>query len=151
MKIVLIFLVLLFKLVDGSCGTYQIDGEFDGCEYGKFYPLLGGGLLECREYNYFYEYSPEVRADGREVIIIGNQKVSATIRDGSFVKTRVSDTFEGCDYDKKIKLDNGLIFVCRSYGYSYAYRPEVMIISVSGGAPQVYIKGKQYNGTLYRR
>ena len=97
MKKFLLFSISIFTTLSVNAGTFQIDGEFDGCEYGKMYPLTGGGILECREYNYFYEYSPEVRTDGREVITIGNTKVSGSVLDGSVVKTRVRDTFEGCD------------------------------------------------------
>ncbi len=132
-------------------GKFQIDGTFEGCEHGKVYPLMGGGILECHEYNYFYEYSPEVRTDGREVITIGSTKISGTILDGSVTKTKVSDSFEGCDYGKKIYFDNGLLFECRTYSYTYSYRPEVMIVLVAGRSPEVYIKGKKYAGTLYRR
>jgi len=150
-KKICILFILIFTFSVGNCGTYTIDGEFDGCDYEKKYPLVSGGVLECQEYNYFYEYSPDVRTDGREVILIGREKVRGVIRDGSVIRTKVKDTFEGCDYDKRIPLDNGLIFVCSTYGYTYAYRPDVMIIVVSGGLPEVYIKGKKYSGTLYRR
>jgi hypothetical protein len=144
-------LALLFVVQVCSAARYQIDGEFNGCEHGKFYPLMGGGILECQEYNYFYEYSPEVRTDGREVITIGSNKISGVIHDGSVVRTRVKDTFEGCDYNKRIELDNNLLFVCGTYRYTYAYRPEVLIIFVAGRTPEVYIRGQKYSGTLYRR
>jgi hypothetical protein len=147
------FVLVILLLIQQVCNAarYQIDGEFNGCEHGKVYPLLGGGILECQEYNYFYEYSPEVRTDGREVITIGSTKISGVIHDGSVIRTRVKDTFEGCDYDKRIELDNSLVFVCRTYRYSYAYRPEVLIVAISGRSPQVYIRGEKYNGVLYRR
>jgi hypothetical protein len=148
-----IFVLIVLNLVmsTANAGKFQIDGTFDGCEHGKVYPLLGGGILECREYNYFYEYSPEVRTDGREVITIGNTKISGTILDGSVTQTKVKDTFEGCDFGKRIFFDNNLVFECQTYSYTYSYRPEVMIVLISGRSPEVYIKGKKYNGTLYRR
>jgi hypothetical protein len=151
MKRLITSLFLLINFTVAYSGTFTLDGNFEGCEYGKIYPLSGGGLLECREYKYFYEFSPEVRTDGREVITIGNEKVQAYILDGSVLKTKVTDTFEGCDFDKRIELENGLVFVCRSYGYAYAYRPEVLIVNAAGRPPEVYIKGKKYNGTLYRK
>ena len=52
MKIILA--VFIFFGTPVFSGTYQIEGEFDGCEYGKLYPIVGGGILECLEYNYFY-------------------------------------------------------------------------------------------------
>ena len=68
--VVLILAVLVCGAQYLSAATYRINGTFDGCEYRKLYELVGGGILECREYNYFHEYSPEVRTDGRYVIAI---------------------------------------------------------------------------------
>jgi hypothetical protein len=129
----------------------QIDGEFSGCEHGKLYEIMGGGILECREYNYFYEYSPEVRTDGRDVITIGDQKIDAYVHDGTIINTQVDGDFEGCDFDKRINFTNGLIFVCSTYSYTYSYMPRVKIFVIKGRSPQVFIQGKSYSGTLYRR
>lgn len=41
--------------------------------------------------------------------------------------TQVEDEFEGCDFDKKIRLTNGWVLTCSTYSYSYSYRPEVVI------------------------
>ena len=101
---------------------YTISDEFDGCEHGKLFELDGGGILECQEYNYFYEYRPRVIASGREVVVIGDEKVEGYIHDGSVNSTQISGEFEGCDYDKMYALDNGLIFRCNTYSYSYSYR-----------------------------
>jgi hypothetical protein len=129
---------------------YRIAGTFDGCEYDKLYEIVGGGILECREYNYFYEFGPRVIADGRDVLLIGKEKVDATLHNGSVVTTHISDDFEGCDFDKVYRLDNGLLFECATYRYQYAYRPEVKIFVIEGRSPVVFIRGRQYNGTLYR-
>jgi hypothetical protein len=57
--------------------------------------------------------------------------------------TQARGSFDGADYDKAIALDNGWVFEFREYGYSYAYRPEVVIFG----------KGSQYklliNGHVY--
>jgi hypothetical protein len=67
-------------------------------------------------------------------------------------ETRVEGEFEGCDFDKRIPLANGLIFVCSSYNYTYSYRPEVLILkNVKSGDIKVLIKGREYRGTLYRK
>ena len=50
--------------------------------------------------------------------------------------SNVSGTFEGSDYDKLVKLDNGMIFEFNSYNYHYAYRPKVIIF-----AKQLNMKG----------
>tara|TARA_Y100001934_G_scaffold46897_1_gene56713 strand:+ start:357 stop:824 length:468 start_codon:yes stop_codon:yes gene_type:complete len=155
MKKLLIPFCLTFTTLFGGVGesfaeTYQIDGDFDGCDYGKLYPISGGGILECREYNYFYEYAPEVRSDGRDVITIGDEKVDAYLHNGSVIETRVSDDFEGCDFDKRIEFVNGLTFVCSTYSYTYSFMPRVKIMMISGRSPEVYIGGKKYRGTLYK-
>jgi hypothetical protein len=41
----------------------------------------------------------------------------------------VKGDFEGCDYDKLIGLDNGMIFECSEYNYSYAYRPTAIVFA----------------------
>ncbi len=142
----------LFFVNSLIAGTYQISGTFDGCNYGKYYPISGYQLLlKCEEYNYFYEYMPEVRSDGREVITIGDEKVQASLVDGQIIETNISSEFEGCEYDKKYNLDNGLIFSCSTYSYSYSYRPDVRIVIPSGGYPIVYIDGEEYDGMVYGR
>ena len=130
---------------------YSIEGAFDGCEYGKLYPLNRGKILECREYNYFYEYMPEVITDGREVIVIGDERVDGVIHDGTVIQAQVDGEFEGCDFDKRYSLANGLIFVCATYSYSYSFMPDVVIIMIKGRTPIVTIDGEKYDGTLFKR
>ncbi len=36
----------------------------------------------------------------------------------------VSETFNGCDLDLPVPIDEGYLFLCREYNYHYAYRPE---------------------------
>ncbi len=130
---------------------YQIDGEFDGCDYGKLYPLVGGGILECQSMELSLELSPRVIAEGRQVLMIGNERVEGYLHDGQVFRTKVSDEFEGCDYDKVYQLDNGLLFQCRTYHFHYAYRPDVRITVVDGRRPIVTIDGDDYRGELFRR
>ena len=56
----IITVMIIFFSTPVFSGTYQIEGDFDGCEYGKLYPIVGGGILECLEYNYFYDYSKPI-------------------------------------------------------------------------------------------
>lgn len=66
-------------------------------------------------------------------------------------QTKVSGTFNGCDFDKKVPLTNGLLFVCRGYGYSYSYYPDVLILkNIRNGYIKVLIDGEEYDGTLER-
>ena len=71
---------------------------------------------------------------------------------GALAQTRVDGEFNGCDYDKRIPLQNGLIFVCRTYGYSYSYMADVYIMkSVRTGDIKVVIDGEEYDGELFRK
>ncbi len=141
-------IVLIFSQVSLFAKSYEIDGDFKGCDYDKLYLIKGGGVLQCNEYQYFYEYSPTVETLGRKVVSIGGKKVKATLHNGYSIKTRVKGSFEGCDFDKVISFLNGLLFVCQSYYYSYSYMPEVQIIVIEGYLPQVYINNKLYQGRL---
>ena len=74
-------------------------------------------------------------------------------RDGYavFDETQVDGEFEGCDFDKRIPLTNGLVFVCSTYSYSYSFMPEVLILQhVRSGDIKVLIDEDEYDGTLYR-
>lgn len=141
----------MFISLCSNAGSYHIDGEFNGCDYDMVYPIQGGGVMVCNEYNYFYEYSPEVIADGRRVILVGNNKVSAELHNGSVIETKVNGEFNGCESGKPINFTNGLVFVCSSYGYAYGYNAEVRISYVDNNPPIVFIKDKQYRGKLYKR
>ena len=43
--------------------------------------------------------------------------------------TNVVGDFEGADFDKLVKFDNGWIFEFQSYSYSYSYRPAVAVFA----------------------
>ena len=45
--------------------------------------------------------------------------------------TSVRGEFEGCDFGKLIELSDGALLRCNSYGYQYAYNPEVVIFGKS--------------------
>ena len=147
---VLILAVLVCGAQYSAAATYRINGMFDGCKYGKLYELVGGGILECREYNYFYEYSPEVRIDGRYVIAIGDEVVDGSIHYGGVINTRINGEFEDSEYDKRYKLTNGLVFVGMTYSYSYSYMPEMKSFVMNGSARKVAISGKENAGNVYR-
>ena len=44
------------------------------------------------------------------------------------------DSFEGCDYGRILIVDYNLQVTCSGYGYSYAYRPDIVILSGPYGA-----------------
>jgi hypothetical protein len=43
--------------------------------------------------------------------------------------SNVSNDFEGADFDKTVKLDNGMIFEFTEYSYTYSYRPDVAVFA----------------------
>jgi len=45
--------------------------------------------------------------------------------------SNVTGEFEGADFDKPVKLDNGMIFEFTEYHYSYSYRPDVIVFAQS--------------------
>lgn len=52
--------------------------------------------------------------------------------------------FEGCDFDRKIFIDDRYQVVCKGYGYSYSYHPEVVIFS-NGGDKKMLVEGELYD------
>jgi hypothetical protein len=43
--------------------------------------------------------------------------------------TAVDGEFQGCDFGRVIKLQNGNVFKCSSYGYTYAYSPDAAVFA----------------------
>ena len=53
--------------------------------------------------------------------------------------TNVRGDFEGCDFDKRVRFDNGWTLTCSTYSYSYAYHPDAVIFAKS-----VTVRGRAY-------
>jgi hypothetical protein len=51
--------------------------------------------------------------------------------------THVTGELEGADFDKPVKLDNGMVFEFHTYSYFYYYRPSVVL----------FAKTMEYQGT----
>ncbi len=43
--------------------------------------------------------------------------------------TTADDYFKGCDYGRVLIIDGRRSVTCRSFSYSYSYRPQVVILS----------------------
>jgi hypothetical protein len=43
--------------------------------------------------------------------------------------TNASGELEGADFDKLVRLDNGMVFEFQTYDYFYAYRPDVVVFA----------------------
>jgi hypothetical protein len=52
--------------------------------------------------------------------------------------TNISGEFEGADYDKVAKLDNGHIIEFHEYDYFYEYHPEIVIFAKKVGNLTLY-------------
>jgi hypothetical protein len=71
--------------------------------------------------------------------------------------TNTVGEFEGADFDKPVRLDNGMIFSFTEYNYDYSYRPDVAIfarkVDIQGRALIAYklvIEGEVYDVTRDR-
>ena len=140
----LAFFILIFvsALTALKAGSYTIEDTYEGCEFGRYYALTNGQFLRCDEYSYSYSYRPEVLTNGRRVLKIDGEEVSGTIVDGRKIDTQIDGEWEGCDFDTH-RLLNGLILVCNTYFYEYAFMPSVEIIIIEGVPISIKI-GSQY-------
>jgi len=66
--------------------------------------------------------------------LLGYTMISASNVDGDF---------EGADFDKVVKLENGMIFQFTEYNYSYAYRPDVAVFAKEVTLRPTNAKGAQ--------
>jgi hypothetical protein len=54
-------------------------------------------------------------------------------------KNQKKSGFEGCDWDRVIVFDDGNTATCRTYSYSYSYRPKAAL----------FVKPMAHNGTSF--
>jgi len=54
------------------------------------------------------------------------------------------DSFEGCQYGRKIIFDNGKYLTCETYSYSYSYRPTAVILT-NGGRIVMIVEDEAYD------
>ncbi|WP_064712086.1 hypothetical protein [Rhizobium bangladeshense] len=62
----------------------QVDGEYEGCDYGKQIGLMNGLIFVCSTYHYHYSYMPRVLIlqqlqTGSIKVIIDNDETSGTL------------------------------------------------------------------------
>jgi hypothetical protein len=67
--------------------------------------------------------------------IVASKTVEAFIDKGK----QKQDGFEGCEYDRIIVFTDGTGVVCRTYSYTYSYRPDAVLL-----AKQLSYQGKQF-------
>ena len=141
----LLMLVMLLLSVSAHAEIYTIEDSFDGCEYGKIYPLTNGQFLRCEQYRYFYKYRPKVITYGDKVIAIDEREVRGTIVSGQVIRTQIDGEWEGCDFDMH-RLTNGMYLICSSYFYEYSYMPSVEIVIIEGSVEGVMINEESKDG-----
>jgi hypothetical protein len=91
------------------------------------------------------------------IILISKKSFAADFEDlckdgyAVILETNISGDFDGCDYDKRYKLDNGLIFECSTYHYTYHYHPSFYILqNIKYGGFKYIIDDEEYSGNLYK-
>jgi hypothetical protein len=48
-----------------------------------------------------------------------------------------NDSFEGCEYGRKIFIDDVYRVTCKTYTYTYSYRPSVVIIAMENSMKMI--------------
>lgn len=86
-------------------------------------------------------FSVEVSADTFDKLsdLEGYYLIKVKTIDGRVDKGKKYSDFEGCDWDRVIIFDDGTTATCRTYSYTYSYRPKAALF------------GKQmtHNGTSF--
>lgn len=131
---------------------------------GEVVKLDDGSLWEVKyEYEYMYEYNPDVIVcPGKGKLIVNGKQLNvvalmarrralpaagaearaprpaptaAPLRQGGIVESQIDDEFNGWEGETIFKLANGQIWQQSSYAYlyHYAYRPKVLILPVASG------------------
>lgn len=52
-------------------------------------------------------------------------------------RKKPSDSFEGCEFGRRIFIDDRYAVTCATYSYTYSYRPSVAILSKNGSLKMV--------------
>lgn len=69
------------------------------------------------------------RADCDLDDIVGFTLIAKKTIDGWIQNGKRGDSFEGCEYDRIIAFTDGTGVACRTYSYSYSYRPTAYIFA----------------------
>ncbi len=93
---------------------------------------------------------PYIVVTGNDRLAIEDEIYNASVINGDSMKTNINDEFNGCDYGKRYVLDNDLILECKSYKYSYSYRPQAVLVT-DGIKTVAIIGGDEYEVSLFRR
>lgn len=61
-------------------------------------------------------------------------------------KGKKSDSFEGCEFDRRIILNDSYSVMCSEYRYQYAYRPKAILFA-DGNSLRMLVAGQLYRVT----
>lgn len=99
----------------------------------EIFKLQNGTLWQVQhEYEYMYEYHPDVTVCPRQSIIIVDSKEINVRQITNFIETSIDGEFEGWKGDTIFKLQNGQIWQQSSYKYEYhySYSPKVILYQI---------------------
>ena len=126
--------------------------------HGEIFKLADGSIWEINyEYEYLYEYYPDVVAcPDKNFIVLNSKKLNATQLSGTgssggggagssgvtVIESKIDGDSEGFEGDTIFKLMNGQIWqqIDGKYKYKYKFMPKVTIIS-SGNSGKMSIEG----------
>lgn len=126
----------------------QIDGDFEGYDDGKLFPLYNGQYWIQKNYLYWYHYSYMPRVTiyeyyGEFYLTIDGLDQFVAVEQLTNVKTHIiiSD-FTGWKGDTIFKMENGEIWKQDSYSYhyNYSYRPKAIIYN-NGYGTKMQVNG----------
>lgn len=81
----------------------------------------------------------DVLSDLEGYTVVASKTIDAFADKGKAKK----DGFEGCEYDRVIIFTDGTAVTCRTYSYTYSYRPKAVILGKQvtyQGTPLVLLK-----------
>lgn len=127
----------------------KIDGDFEGFDDEKLFPLYNGQYWIQKKYKCWYHYSylaniTIYELNNRHFLTVDgqNQFVEVElIRD--VIKATIVNDFNGWSGDTIFELDNGQIWKQSEYDYdyNYSYRPNAIIYS-NGCDYKILVEGK---------
>lgn len=113
--------------------------------HDEIFTLYDGSIWRVQyEYEYLYEYYPNiVICPNKNIMIINNKKLNVELLSGNFsnesssnnlIESRVDGSFNGFEGETIIKLRNGQIWQQTEYyyRYRYSYSPNVIIYKENG-------------------
>jgi hypothetical protein len=103
---------------------------------------IAGTLLIAMCGAAFADISESDLADLKGYTILGSWTVTGWVDPGKNGKK--GDSFEGCEHDRILILDDSLTITCAEYSYSYSYRPKAVILS-DGSSYKMLLEGHVYS------